>query len=76
MSGVRNVGSMFRTADAARGHRSFRATGPTVFIFGNEVRGLSSALRARCDTLTLVRERVHRPALCVEQSDDVVVVVP
>ena len=33
---------------------SYRVTGPTVFVFGNEVQGLSPALRAKCDTLVYI----------------------
>jgi tRNA G18 (ribose-2'-O)-methylase SpoU len=32
-------------------YRSFRPTRPTLFVLGNEVRGLSPALRQLCDTL-------------------------
>ena len=32
-------------------YRTFNISGPTLFVFGNEVRGISSALRAHCDTL-------------------------
>lgn len=35
----------------AEDYRSFKLSGPTVFIFGNEVRGLSSLLRDECDEL-------------------------
>ncbi len=32
-------------------YRSFELKKPTLFIFGNEVRGISQALRAQCDQL-------------------------
>lgn len=32
-------------------YRTFRATKPTLYVFGNEVRGLSPSLRRMCDTL-------------------------
>ena len=32
-------------------YRSFKCAGSTLFILGNEVRGISSALRRACDTL-------------------------
>lgn len=32
-------------------YRTFNISRPTLFIFGNEVRGISPALRAKCDTL-------------------------
>lgn len=35
----------------ARDYRKFRLKKNTLFIFGNEVRGLSPSLRAKCDTL-------------------------
>src|SRR3989344_6325426 len=47
-------------------YRNFVITKPTLFIFGNEVRGLSRALRAQCDQLieipmrgALVRQAHH-----------------
>jgi tRNA G18 (ribose-2'-O)-methylase SpoU len=35
----------------ARDYRAFRAERPTLFLFGNEVRGLSKQVRAKCDDL-------------------------
>ena len=35
----------------ARNYRAFKTKTPTVFVFGNEVRGLSSGLRKACDSL-------------------------
>ena len=32
-------------------YHSFKCTQPTVFLFGNEVRGLSPGLRKKCDVL-------------------------
>ena len=32
-------------------YRDFKMRKPTLFIFGNEVRGISPTLRAKCDTL-------------------------
>src|SRR3989338_3901567 len=32
-------------------YRKFKARKPTLFIFGNEVRGIPPMLRAKCDTL-------------------------
>jgi len=50
----------------ARNYRMFKAKGPTVFVFGNEVRGLSANLRKACDSLVeipmhgaLVRQAHH-----------------
>ena len=35
----------------ARNYRTFKTKTPTVFVFGNEVRGLSTNLRKACDSL-------------------------
>ena len=35
----------------AKNYRHIRANRPTVFVFGNEVNGLSAALRKKCDAL-------------------------
>jgi tRNA G18 (ribose-2'-O)-methylase SpoU len=35
----------------AEDYQSLTLSGPTVFVFGNEVRGLSPALRKKCDQL-------------------------
>ena len=35
----------------AKDYRTFSLKGPTLFVFGNEVRGLSSSLRQQCDEL-------------------------
>lgn len=47
-------------------YRKFKARKPALFIFGNEVKGLSPALRAKCDTLieipmrgSMVRQAHH-----------------
>ena len=47
-------------------YRKFKSRKPTLFIFGNEVKGLSPALRAKCDTLieipmrgSMVRQAHH-----------------
>ncbi|MEK9154253.1 MAG: TrmH family RNA methyltransferase [Patescibacteria group bacterium] len=50
----------------ARDYRSFKLEKPTLFIFGNEVLGISKALRERCDASieipmrgTMVRQACH-----------------
>ncbi len=35
----------------SKDYRTFQIEAPTLFLLGNEVRGLSNALRAACDTL-------------------------
>jgi len=37
--------------ERARNFRTYSRKGPTLFVFGNEVRGISRQLRAQCDTL-------------------------
>src|SRR3989344_1486400 len=37
--------------ERAREHRTFRVRRPTLFVFGNEVRGLPKSIRSACDTL-------------------------
>ncbi len=50
----------------ARDYRKFRTKRPTLFVFGNEVRGLSKEMRTICDTLievpmhgSMVRQARH-----------------
>ncbi|OGG79736.1 hypothetical protein A3A39_04385 [Candidatus Kaiserbacteria bacterium RIFCSPLOWO2_01_FULL_54_13] len=52
--------------ERASDYRKFRLKGPALFIFGNEVRGISQAVRAKCDALieipmrgTVVRQAHH-----------------
>lgn len=49
----------------ARDYRPFRTRKPTLFVFGNEVRGLSKALRDECDTLLEVPMRGRKESLNV-----------
>ncbi len=53
-------------------YREFKARKPTLFIFGNEVRGLSKALRARCDTLTEIPMRGKKESLNVSVAAGIV----
>ncbi len=49
----------------ARDFRTFEAKQPTLFIFGNEVRGLSPALRDVCDELLEIPMRGKKESLNV-----------
>ena len=51
--------------DSARDFREFRAVQPTLFVFGNEVRGLSRPLRAACDELLEIPMRGKKESLNV-----------
>jgi tRNA G18 (ribose-2'-O)-methylase SpoU len=44
----------------ARDYRTFRLEAPSVFVFGNEVRGLSAAFRKECDSLIEIPMRGKR----------------
>lgn len=50
---------------SARDYRSFKIEKPTLFVFGNEVRGLSKALRDECDTLLEIPMRGRKESLNV-----------
>lgn len=56
----------------ARDYRSFRAHKPTVFVFGNEVRGLSAALRKECHDLVEIPMRGRKESLNVSVAAGVV----
>lgn len=45
--------------------REFRAPGKTLYIFGNEVRGLSTSLRAACDALVQIPMKGKKESLNV-----------
>ena len=51
--------------ERARDYRSFAARGKTLFIFGNEVQGISKPLRARCDELIEIPMRGTKESLNV-----------
>ncbi|HWO07705.1 MAG TPA: RNA methyltransferase [Candidatus Paceibacterota bacterium] len=56
----------------SRDYRSFRATKPALFIFGNEVRGLSHALRDECDMLLEIPMRGSKESLNVAVAAGIV----
>lgn len=49
----------------SRGGCTHRLEHPVAFCFGNEVRGLSNALRARCDALAEIPMHGHKASLNV-----------
>lgn len=53
-------------------YRRFRVKKPTLLIFGNEVRGLSPALRNVCDTLVEIPMRGEKESLNVSVAAGVV----
>lgn len=56
----------------SRDYRSFSLRGPTLFIFGNEVRGLSQPLREACDTLLEIPMRGRKESLNVAVAAGIV----
>ena len=56
----------------SRDYRSFSVTSPTLFIFGNEVKGLSSALRALCDELIEIPMRGTKESLNVSVAAGII----
>ncbi|MDO8562032.1 MAG: RNA methyltransferase [bacterium] len=53
-------------------YREFAMHKPTLFIFGNEVRGISPALRAKCDTLIEIPMHGKKESLNVSVSAGIV----
>ena len=53
-------------------YRSFQMMKPTLFIFGNEVRGLSPSLRARCDRIIEIPMRGKKESLNVSVAAGVI----
>ena len=49
----------------AMDYREFKLKGPTLFVFGNEVRGISPALRKKCDELIEIPMRGKKESLNV-----------
>lgn len=49
----------------ARDYRAFTSASPTLFVFGNEVRGLSRQLRDACDALIEIPMRGTKESLNV-----------
>lgn len=53
-------------------YRKMRLTAPTLFIFGNEVRGVSAALRKLCDQIVEIPMRGTKESLNVSVAAGVV----
>jgi len=53
-------------------YRSFKHKKPTVFIFGNEVRGLSPSLREKCDVLLEIPMRGTKESLNVSVAAGII----
>jgi tRNA G18 (ribose-2'-O)-methylase SpoU len=53
-------------------YREFRISQPTLFIFGNEVRGISRSLRAQCDILIEIPMHGQKESLNVAVAAGVV----
>lgn len=53
-------------------HRSCKADTPTLFVFGNEVRGLSRAMRALCETIVEIPMRGSKESLNVSVAAGVI----
>ncbi len=58
--------------DRAIDFREYRCTVPTAFVFGNEVRGLSPALRNACDELIEIPMRGMKESLNVSVAAGVI----
>jgi 23S rRNA (guanosine2251-2'-O)-methyltransferase len=58
--------------DRAIDFRAFRRSGATAFVFGNEVRGLSPALRTACDTLIQIPMRGTKESLNVSVAAGII----
>lgn len=56
----------------SRDYRSFTPSHPTLFIFGNEVRGLSPSLRKMCDELIEIPMRGKKESLNVSVAAGVI----
>ena len=56
----------------ARNYRSFRQKRPTVFIFGNEVRGLPKSVRAHCNELLEIPMRGRKESLNVSVAAGII----
>ncbi len=53
-------------------YRSFKIEGPTLIIMGNEVKGMSKGLRARCDTIVEIPMRGTKESLNVSVAAGIV----
>lgn len=56
----------------ARDYRAYKPRANTLFIFGNEVRGLSPALRAACDALVEIPMRGKKESLNVSVAAGII----
>src|SRR3989338_2135619 len=56
----------------ARDYRRYRAKGKTLFVFGNEVRGLSRALRRECDVLIEIPMRGKKESLNISVAAGII----
>lgn len=56
----------------ARDFRSFIPQHPTLFMFGNEVRGLSRKMRAQCDTLIEIPMHGRKESLNVSVAAGII----
>ena len=56
----------------ARDYRAFRAARQTLYVFGNEVRGLSKGLRTLCDELIEIPMRGKKESLNVSVAAGIV----
>lgn len=53
-------------------YRTYKPSEKTLFVFGNEVRGLSRALRERCDTLIEIPMRGKKESLNVSVTAGII----
>ena len=53
-------------------YRAFKPNRKTLFIFGNEVRGISAALRASCDALVEIPMRGSKESLNVSVAAGII----
>jgi tRNA G18 (ribose-2'-O)-methylase SpoU len=53
-------------------YRMFKIKRPTLFIFGNEVRGISPALRKKCDTVVEIPMRGKKESLNVSVAAGII----
>lgn len=56
----------------SRDYKDFRLKKPTLFLFGNEVRGLSPSARALCDTLVEIPMRGKKESLNVSVAAGII----
>lgn len=56
----------------AHDYRSFKQEGPTLFVFGNEVRGLSRELRRQCDELIEIPMQGYKESLNVSVAAGII----